>query len=149
MKGYWEKPEGPAERLRPGPLPGVLVRYTGENCRLDNEGYRHFVGRMDDIVKSRGEKVVPSTPAITRKSLSGFVMVIADGPSSFRSLHCATFALIERRQGEYLAKLGVCRKSAGREELMTAGAHGAEMGYRYSLNGSWQSCFLRKFKNFL
>ena len=33
--------------------------YTGDFCRLDEEGYLYFVGRMDDIIKSRGEKVAP------------------------------------------------------------------------------------------
>jgi acyl-coenzyme A synthetase/AMP-(fatty) acid ligase len=59
MRGYWEKPEATAKKLRPGPLPGELVLYTGDYCRLDDEGYLYFVGRMDDIIKSRGEKVAP------------------------------------------------------------------------------------------
>lgn len=59
MRGYWEKPEETAKKLRPGPLPGELVLYTGDLCRLDDEGYLYFVGRMDDIIKSRGEKVAP------------------------------------------------------------------------------------------
>ena len=59
MKGYWEKPEETAKKLRPGPLPGEQVLYTGDLCRLDDDGYLYFVGRMDDIIKSRGEKVAP------------------------------------------------------------------------------------------
>ncbi len=59
MRGYWEKPEATAKKLRPGPLPGELVLYTGDYCRLDDEGYLYFVGRMDDVIKSRGEKVAP------------------------------------------------------------------------------------------
>jgi amino acid adenylation domain-containing protein len=59
MRGYWEKPEATAQKLRPGPLPGELVLYTGDFCKLDEEGYLYFVGRMDDIIKSRGEKVAP------------------------------------------------------------------------------------------
>ncbi len=59
MKGYWEKPEETAARLKPGPLPGEQVLYTGDFCKMDDEGYLTFVGRMDDIIKSRGEKVAP------------------------------------------------------------------------------------------
>ncbi len=59
MKGYWEKPEATARKLRPGPLPGELVLYTGDYARLDEDGFLYFVGRMDDIIKSRGEKVAP------------------------------------------------------------------------------------------
>jgi len=59
MKGYWEKPEATAKKLKPGPLPGEQVLYTGDHCKMDDEGYLYFVGRMDDIIKSRGEKVAP------------------------------------------------------------------------------------------
>ncbi len=59
MRGYWGKPEQTAKKLKPGPLPGELVLYTGDLCKLDEEGYLYFVGRMDDIIKSRGEKVAP------------------------------------------------------------------------------------------
>ena len=59
MKGYWEKPEATAKKLKPGPLPGEQVLYTGDYCRIDEEGYLYFVGRMDEIIKSRGEKVAP------------------------------------------------------------------------------------------
>ena len=59
MKGYWEKPEETAKKLRPGLLPGELVLYTGDLCRIDEDGYLYFVGRTDDIIKTRGEKVAP------------------------------------------------------------------------------------------
>jgi len=59
MQGYWEKPEATAKKLKPGPLPGERVLHTGDYCRLDEEGYLYFVGRMDDVIKSRGEKVAP------------------------------------------------------------------------------------------
>ena len=59
MKGYWEKPEATAKKLKPGPLPGEQVLYTGDYGKLDDEGYLYFVGRMDDVIKSRGEKVAP------------------------------------------------------------------------------------------
>jgi amino acid adenylation domain-containing protein len=59
MRGYWGKPQDTAQRLRPGPLPGELVLYTGDYCRLDEDGYLYFVGRMDELIKSRGAKVSP------------------------------------------------------------------------------------------
>jgi amino acid adenylation domain-containing protein len=59
MKGYWEKPEATARKLKPGPVPGEQVLYTGDFCKMDDEGYLYFVGRMDDVIKCRGEKVAP------------------------------------------------------------------------------------------
>lgn len=59
MLGYWEAPELSAERLRPAELPNEMLLYTGDLFRMDREGYLYFVGRRDDIIKSRGEKVSP------------------------------------------------------------------------------------------
>jgi long-chain acyl-CoA synthetase len=59
MRGYWRKPVETAERLKPGVLPGEMFLYTGDIFRTDDEGYLYFVGRKDDIIKSRGEKVSP------------------------------------------------------------------------------------------
>jgi acyl-CoA synthetase (AMP-forming)/AMP-acid ligase II len=59
MRGYWQDPEATAARFRPGPLPGERLCYTGDLFRMDEEGYMYFVGRKDDIIKTRGEKVAP------------------------------------------------------------------------------------------
>lgn len=71
MKGYWEKPEATAEKLKPGPVPGEFVLYTGDYCKLDDEGYLYFVGRMDDIIKSRGEKVAPKEVETALMNITG------------------------------------------------------------------------------
>ena len=59
MVGYWGKPEETEKRLKPGQYPGERVLHTGDLFRTDEEGYLYFVGRTDDIIKSRGEKVSP------------------------------------------------------------------------------------------
>lgn len=59
MRGYWNNPEATAKRYRPGPVPGERLCYSGDLFRQDEEGYFYFVGRKDDIIKSRGEKVSP------------------------------------------------------------------------------------------
>jgi len=59
MQGYWNDPEATAERLRPGRWPWERELLTGDLFRADEEGFLSFVGRRDDILKSRGEKVAP------------------------------------------------------------------------------------------
>ncbi|ACT04989.1 AMP-dependent synthetase and ligase [Dickeya chrysanthemi Ech1591] len=59
MCGYWRNEEKSAEKLRPGLLPGEKVLYTGDICRLDEQGLLYFVGRQDEMLKSCGEKVAP------------------------------------------------------------------------------------------
>ncbi len=71
MRGYWEKPAETAERLKPGPLPGESVLYSGDIFRTDAEGFLYFIGRKDDIIKSRGEKVSPREVENALYSLPG------------------------------------------------------------------------------
>lgn len=59
MKGYWERKEETDRVLRPGLLPGEKVLYTGDLFKMDADGFLYFVGRKDDIIKTRGEKVSP------------------------------------------------------------------------------------------
>jgi amino acid adenylation domain-containing protein len=59
MKGYWNLPEETGKMLKPGRLPGEMELHTGDLFRTDSEGYLYFVGRKDDIIKCRGEKVSP------------------------------------------------------------------------------------------
>ncbi|MDE2269671.1 MAG: class I adenylate-forming enzyme family protein [Thiomonas sp.] len=71
MRGYWRKPDQTAQRLRPGPIPGEMVLYSGDLFRTDEEGWLYFVARRDDIIKSRGEKVSPREVENVLHSLDG------------------------------------------------------------------------------
>ncbi len=59
MAGYWNRPDLSAHMLKPGKLPGERILCTQDLFRRDSEGYLYFVGRTDDIIKSRGRKVSP------------------------------------------------------------------------------------------
>ena len=73
MRGYWDKPEQTAKRLRPGPIAGELILHSGDIFRTDSEGYLYFVSRTDDIIKSRGEKVSPREVEDVLYGLDGVV----------------------------------------------------------------------------
>ncbi len=59
MRGYWEDPVATAKRFRPAAIPGERVCLSGDLFRMDEDGCLYFVGRKDDIIKTRGEKVAP------------------------------------------------------------------------------------------
>ena len=59
MQGYWNAPQETSLRFRPGKHPGETLLYTGDLFRRDKDGYLYFVGRMDDMIKTRGERVSP------------------------------------------------------------------------------------------
>jgi amino acid adenylation domain-containing protein len=73
MRGYWGAPEATAERYRPGSIPGERLCYTGDLFRMDEDGYMYFVGRKDDIIKSRGEKVAPKEVENVLYNLPGVI----------------------------------------------------------------------------
>jgi crotonobetaine/carnitine-CoA ligase len=51
MKGYFNNPQATAEALKDGWL------YTGDNVRMDEDGYFFFVDRKKDMIKRAGENV--------------------------------------------------------------------------------------------
>jgi amino acid adenylation domain-containing protein len=71
MRGYWEDEKATTLRFRPGPIPGERLCYTGDLFRQDADGYFYFVGRKDEIIKSRGEKVAPKEVEETLYALEG------------------------------------------------------------------------------
>ncbi len=77
--GYWNFPEGTAERFRPGAVFGERICYTGDMFKTDEEGYFYFVGRSDEIVKSGAKKVVPREIENALYSLDGVIEAAAIG----------------------------------------------------------------------
>lgn len=73
MKGYWEMPEETDRMLRPGLNLWGKILYTGDLFKMDEENYLYFVGRKDDIIKSRGEKVSPKEIENVLCSMNGVV----------------------------------------------------------------------------
>lgn len=59
MQGYWNDPEGTSRTFRPGKYRGEAMLYTGDLFRRDEEGFLYFVGRKDDMIKTKGERVSP------------------------------------------------------------------------------------------
>lgn len=59
MMGYWNLPDETAHMLKAGRYPGERVLCTHDRFRQDEDGFLYFMGRSDDIIKSRGEKVSP------------------------------------------------------------------------------------------
>lgn len=69
-QGYWNDSEKTAERFKPLPagvggresglvLPEIAV-FSGDNVRMDEEGYLYFIGRRDEMMKTSGYRVSPT-----------------------------------------------------------------------------------------
>jgi len=79
MQGYWENSEATNRMLRPGFNPWEKLLYTGDLFRRDAEGFLYFVGRKDDIIKTRGEKVAPKEVEVVLHACPGVAEAVVIG----------------------------------------------------------------------
>ncbi len=118
MQGYWELPEETEKMLKPGPLPGERVLYTGDLFHIDAEGYLYWIGRKDDIIKSRGEKVSPKEIENVLYGLEDVALAAVVGVPD-KILGQAIKAVITLKEGTHLTEKDILRYCAKHlEEFM-------------------------------
>jgi len=59
MAGYWNNEVLSQEMLKQAKLPGERILCSNDWFKMDVDGFLYFLGRNDDIIKTRGEKVSP------------------------------------------------------------------------------------------
>jgi len=59
MQGYWHDPEMTEKTYRNGSYPSERLLHSGDYFRQDDQGFLYFLGRRDDMIKTRGERVSP------------------------------------------------------------------------------------------
>jgi len=57
MQGYWKDPDLTSKTYRDGRYPAERLLYSGDYFRKDDSGFLYFLGRKDDMIKSRGERI--------------------------------------------------------------------------------------------
>jgi amino acid adenylation domain-containing protein len=79
MQGYWRNEAATAAMLRPGRHPWEKQLHTGDLFRTDEDGFLYFVGRKDDIIKTRGEKVAPKEVETVLHAHPGIAEAVVTG----------------------------------------------------------------------
>lgn len=60
-KGYWRDPKNTAKVFRTHPgFPGETLVFSGDSAVRDEDGYLYFVGRRDEMIKTKGFRVSPT-----------------------------------------------------------------------------------------
>ena len=71
MSGYWNAPELTEKKYRHGKNGFEKLLYTGDYFKQDENGYLYFVGRIDEMIKCKGERVSPKEVEETICELKG------------------------------------------------------------------------------
>ncbi len=79
MLGYWNQQERSNEVLVDTALPGEKILCTKDWFKMDEDGDLYFLGRSDDIIKTRGEKVSPVELENVVHGIKGVVEVAVIG----------------------------------------------------------------------
>lgn len=79
MQGYWRNSEATAAVLRTGADPSQIQLHTGDLFHADAEEFLYFVGRKDDIIKTRGEKVAPKEVEAVLHAMPGIAEAVVAG----------------------------------------------------------------------
>lgn len=116
--GYWRDPEATARVFRPHPFEpfrsaGERVVFSGDLARTDVEGFLYYVGRRDQLIKSRGVRVSPEeierciaasglvanvvSFAVPRDEVDSDIVaaVLPDDPASFSEVALEAFCKTE------------------------------------------------------
>jgi len=112
MVGYWNLPDRTAEMIVEGPFPGERMLCTHDHFTMDEEGFLYFVGRSDDIIKSRGEKVSPAEVEDALYAISGVREAAVIGVPD-ELLGEAVHAYVALDEGSELGErdvIGACRE---------------------------------------
>jgi acyl-CoA synthetase (AMP-forming)/AMP-acid ligase II len=57
MQGYWRDPKLTARTYRDGQYPSGRILHSGDYFHKDEQGYLYFLGRKDDMIKSKSERI--------------------------------------------------------------------------------------------
>lgn len=87
MQGYWQDEAATRAALRPVQGRGGTWLHTGDLFCTDDEGYLHFVGRKDDMLKVRGEKVAPRQVEAVLHACPGVAEAVVIGRPDLVSGH--------------------------------------------------------------
>jgi len=79
MQGYWADPEITARTYRDGPYPSSRILHSGDYFRQDEQGFLYFLGRKDDMIKSKGERISAKEVENTISGMEGVAEVAIIG----------------------------------------------------------------------
>ena len=78
-QGYWASTDQTTKAYRDRHYPSERMLYTGDYFRKDDSGFLYFLGRKDDMIKSKGERISAKEIENTLCALEGVAEAIVIG----------------------------------------------------------------------
>jgi len=116
MRGYWNAPELTAKTYRIGRFPGETMLYSGDYFKKDEEDFLYFLGRKDDMIKSKGERISPKEVENTLSEIEGVAEAAVIGVPD-EILGQAIKAFLVRAPGNALTEREVLKYCSGHLEV--------------------------------
>jgi len=79
MQGYWADPELTAKTYRAGRYRSDRILHSGDYFSRDEHGFLYFLGRKDDMIKSKGERISAREVENNISSMDGVAEVAVIG----------------------------------------------------------------------
>jgi amino acid adenylation domain-containing protein len=79
MQGYWADPEITARTYKDGQYPSGRILHSGDYFQQDERGFLYFLGRKDDMIKSKGERISAKEVENNISSMEGVAEVAIIG----------------------------------------------------------------------
>jgi acyl-CoA synthetase (AMP-forming)/AMP-acid ligase II len=108
MQGYWNAPELTGNTYREWRFPGEKLLFTGDFFKKDQNGFLYFLGRRDDMIKTKGERVSPKEVENVICSLDGISEAAVLGVND-ELLGQAIKAYVVMKDGNLVEEKGVLR----------------------------------------
>ncbi len=97
MQGYWRSPEETARVFKPDAATGGTVLHTRDLFKMDEDGFLYFMGRKDDIIKTKGERVSPLEIESFLRQIDGVVQAAVIGvPDEIAGHIVKAFVVLDR-----------------------------------------------------
>lgn len=106
MQGYWNAPELTQKVFRRGEKNNEILLQTGDFFRQDKDGYLYFIGRKDEMLKCKGERVSPKEIESVISEMPGVGEAAVIGVED-RIVGQAIHACVVLRQGHTLSPLEI------------------------------------------
>lgn len=115
-KGYWRQPEITSRVFRPNPLLGMdnshleTVVFSGDIVKSDADGFIYYVGRKDQMIKTKGYRVSPNEVEMIINGFEGVAGCVATSYIEQEEIKLRIFVILSQTTINKDVLANMCRR---------------------------------------